>query len=73
MFISVPFKNSVPTSQKTQLVPIANTILLTLFEEIGLISVYSENYAKIVNLQCGRKVRDYLTVKQMVCVVTSLL
>jgi hypothetical protein len=35
---------------------IAKTILLLLFEEIGLISIYSENYAKHINTLCGRKV-----------------
>jgi hypothetical protein len=44
MFISMVFKNSVPTSKKTQHVSSENANWLMLFKEIA--AVYSENHKK---------------------------
>jgi hypothetical protein len=60
-------------SQKTHFVTIAKTNLFMPFGEVGLTSVYSENYAKHIDIRCGRRVGDSLTAKEMVYAVTSLL
>jgi hypothetical protein len=46
------FKNSVPTSKKTQRVSITNISRLTLLKEI--IGVYSENHTKPLHTLCGQ-------------------
>jgi hypothetical protein len=48
------YKDSVPTTQKTQCFSITRTIQLMLLREI--VAVYSENHTEHVNIHCGQNV-----------------
>jgi hypothetical protein len=64
-------KSSVRTSQETHYVSATKPNGLMLFREI--IAVYCENHTEHINTLCGQNAKYFITLKQVVRTVTTVL